>query len=105
MLRGDRKTHGKLAALTGTGTVRLNAAPVHFDQTPYHRQSNPESSLRAVRQIVHLVKQLEDVGKHLGRYADACIAHTHDDLFSLALGGEPNASASIRILGGVIQKV
>ena len=41
----------------------------------------------------------------LGGDADAGVPHRHDDLVALPLGGQPDVTALVGVLGGVVEQV
>ena len=54
---------------------------------------------------IDLHEHVEDVSKLIGGDADAAVAHPDDGLLAFALDGEPNATALVGELAGVVQRL
>ena len=65
----------------------------------------PKPALRSVQRPVCLRKQIEDTREKFRSDPDAGISHTNDRLLAFLLRREPDATAVVRVLGGVVEKV
>ena len=83
----------------------LDGAAVHLDQSLHQRQADAESALGALQGTVHLREHVEDAGQHLCRNADAGVLDPDQHMVALPLGGHPNATALVHVLGSVVQQV
>ena len=95
----------KLAAFIGAVAAGLNAAVVHIDQPPHQRQANAESALRPLQRPINLREHVEDAGQHVAGDADAVVSHADDGITPFPFGGEPDVTAPLGVLGGVVQQV
>ena len=65
---------------------------MEFDKTANEGKTDAQAALRAIQTPIDLGEQLEDAGQHLGRDADAGIAHRDDD----ATARRPSPSPRLR---------
>jgi hypothetical protein len=63
---------------------------VHLDQGTHQAQADAESAARALRGAVDLGEEVEDARQHVGRDADAAVAHPDHQSSALLLGGQPD---------------
>jgi hypothetical protein len=78
---------------------------VHLDQPLHQRQPDPQAALRLFQRPLHLREHLEQAGHLVGRDADAAVLHRHHHLAPLPLGGQPDVTAALGVLGTVVQEV
>ena len=100
-----RQADDELAAHAVTVAPGLDGAAVHLDQALDQREADAQAALRPFERPIYLGKHLEDPRQHVGRDADAGIAHAHHGVASLALDGERDLAAALGVLGGVVEQV
>ncbi len=78
---------------------------MQLDQPLDQRQADAQPALRPHQRPLRLRENLEDARQHLGHDADAVVLDRHDHVAPLPLGGQPDATAILGVLGGVVEQV
>ena len=76
-----------------------------FDQSLHQRQPNAQAALGAVQRPLCLREEIEDAREEVGSDADARIPHTHHGFIAFLLDAQPDATAFVGVLGGVVEQV
>ena len=101
----QRQTHNELTALTDTRAAGFDCAAVHFHQILDQGQTEPQPAARALQRRIDLREHLEDSAKLVGGDADARVPDSDDRLLAFLLDREPDATALVGELAGVVQEV
>ena len=97
--------HDELGALPDPVTVRLDPTPMELHEAPHDGQTDPEPAGRSLEPALGLHEDVEDARQQLRRDPDAVVAHAHHGLGAVALRGELDAPATLRVLRRVGEKV
>ena len=101
-----RQAHGELAAAAGALARRAHPAAVHLDQGAHQRESDAEPAVRAVGRGLGLDEQLEDLRAAAGaRCPLRCREREIDSSSPRSSALEPDPSAGLGELGGVVQQI
>jgi hypothetical protein len=100
-----RQPHRERAALARACAVGLDAPTVHLHRSASQCKPNPETAAHPLRRRRQLGEQLEDAGKVLGGDAGAGVLDTHCHLGAVARGAQPDATAALGELGGIVEQV
>ena len=101
----DRHLNRELAARAGPTAAGFEGTAVQLDQSLGQRQPDAEAALRPLYRRSHLGEQPEDVRQMFGGDADAGVSHRDHCLAAPPLGGQPDVTGLLGVLGGVVQQV
>ncbi len=76
-----------------TVALDLDRAAVALDEVAHDGQADAEPALRAIDRLSLLDEQIEDVRQHVGRDANAGVAHAQDHFIVDGLAADGNVPA------------
>src|SRR5262245_58927807 len=90
-----REPDAELGTASDPVAPRLDSTTVELDHALHDGEPDPEAALRAVEPALDLREELEHALQHVGRDADAAVAHGDDGVRPVAAHLEPYAATGL----------
>jgi len=100
-----RKTDDKLAALPESGASCFDRATVHRNKGAHQAEADSQALLRTLKRVLDTREHFENLMDPVTWNSDARITHRYDHGITLALRGQRDNAAIVRVFGRVVEQV